>query len=77
MTGGGATWTQHSRWQVRLLGDDGEPLGGWKWQERLRDCRIDFEESGAASAQIKHDGDPYGVLALVGPGSVLRRVTSW
>lgn len=77
MTGGGASWATFSRWQVRLLGEDGEPAGGWKWEERLRDCRIDFEESGAATAQIKHDGDPYGVLGRVGERSVLRRVASW
>lgn len=77
MTGGGASWATHCRWQSRLLDGDGEPLGGWRWADTLADCRQDFTESTAATAQVKRDGDSYGVLSRDGARAVLRRVTGF
>lgn len=76
-TGLGASWTRESRWQVRLLDAEDEPVSTWRWADTLGDCRSDFTDSPAASAEIKHDGKPYGVLTRKGTKSPLTRVTEF
>lgn len=74
--GGGARWTIHCRWQVRLLDADGDPVSTWRWCDTLRDCRQELTNSideRAIGAEIKHDGDQYGHLVRVGAVSRLIR----